>query len=523
MGNRKNYYKIGLVIVLIYFALLCLLYISEVPNPESNIQTFGDVVWYSVVTLTTVGYGDLTPVTTAGHLVGGIFLLLSMGLLVTLFSTAVSFLTGEALPMLFLRFQRTKNWYYFCDFGPESDLMARDVIHNDKDAVIIFGEQKDKEMEVPDYPCYFLNDVPHRVVELKKDMGSQVKVFVMRENDIYRNIKAVDIDRLPVEIYANTTNGQERISEKMHFFHSYDCCARQYWMDHLLRRDEKCIVIIGFGYFGDAILERAIMMNVIAPDQHVEYHIFGDATRFLQVHSKLSNVFSMNEKATDRDMLFFHESTWRNEYELMARADRIIICDDEEVNSWDILWKLKRYYVVNGELHIRSNQKVPDIECFGSAEDIYTCENILKTVQNHAAIVLNNQYKRMNPKNFIEWDDLDDLLKLSKIAVADHLIMKCRILLWDDELSELNKRNCENAYEKYSHLRCNAELRENYRAIEHLRWLRYYSFYNWTYGPVADDRLREHPMMVPYEELTHEQKRSRDYSWELLHTIRDLL
>ena len=51
----------------------------EAKDPNANIKDFGDALWFSIVTLTTVGYGDLHPVTHEGKLYGSIFLFASLG------------------------------------------------------------------------------------------------------------------------------------------------------------------------------------------------------------------------------------------------------------------------------------------------------------------------------------------------------------------------------------------------------------------------------------------------------------
>jgi voltage-gated potassium channel len=53
-------------------------------SPESNIKTAEDALWWAYTTITTVGYGDRYPVTTAGRLVGAVLMTVGVGLFATL-------------------------------------------------------------------------------------------------------------------------------------------------------------------------------------------------------------------------------------------------------------------------------------------------------------------------------------------------------------------------------------------------------------------------------------------------------
>ena len=61
---------------------------AESASTQANIKTGIDALWWNIVTLATVGYGDKYPVTTAGRVIGVIVIVVGVGL----FSALTSFL-----------------------------------------------------------------------------------------------------------------------------------------------------------------------------------------------------------------------------------------------------------------------------------------------------------------------------------------------------------------------------------------------------------------------------------------------
>jgi voltage-gated potassium channel len=64
-------------------------------QPDANIKTAEDALWWSVTTLSTVGYGDKYPITTEGRVVGIILMVAGVSMFGCLSGLAASFFLGQ--------------------------------------------------------------------------------------------------------------------------------------------------------------------------------------------------------------------------------------------------------------------------------------------------------------------------------------------------------------------------------------------------------------------------------------------
>ncbi|MCU1476668.1 MAG: hypothetical protein JWQ64_1361 [Subtercola sp.] len=93
LRGRVGLYVISTLMLAIYVGALGVLD-AEQNTPGANILTLGDALWWAIVTVTTVGYGDYVPITTQGRLVAAGLMLSGVALIGTITGTLASFL-GE--------------------------------------------------------------------------------------------------------------------------------------------------------------------------------------------------------------------------------------------------------------------------------------------------------------------------------------------------------------------------------------------------------------------------------------------
>lgn len=68
---------------------------AERGQPGSSIETIGDAVWWAFVTIATVGYGDMVPVTVAGRAIGIVLMVVGLALVAIITASVASWFVAS--------------------------------------------------------------------------------------------------------------------------------------------------------------------------------------------------------------------------------------------------------------------------------------------------------------------------------------------------------------------------------------------------------------------------------------------
>jgi voltage-gated potassium channel len=100
LRNRSQYATF--ITILLAGMVLCvaslLILQFESVSPDSNIKNGGQAIWWGLVTITTVGYGDFYPVTQLGRITAAFVMIAGIGIIGALASILASLLVSPSAP-----------------------------------------------------------------------------------------------------------------------------------------------------------------------------------------------------------------------------------------------------------------------------------------------------------------------------------------------------------------------------------------------------------------------------------------
>lgn len=176
------------IVTAIYNLLVYGLYYFESNFETSNIKNLADAYWYSLVTLTTVGYGDFYPITFWGRLIGILFVLGSLGML-GFIVTELSLKISEYLKKREMGYFGTdmNNHCIIIGWNTFSKQVAEQIINAGEDLAIVVNQEADLKtikQIYSDKKCFvLLADLNDYTALNKINIKTSRRVYVSFEND----------------------------------------------------------------------------------------------------------------------------------------------------------------------------------------------------------------------------------------------------------------------------------------------------------------------------------------------------
>jgi len=191
--------KFELVTLLVFIAVIMsisaiLIYVMEANNPASQINTLFEAFYWSLVTISTVGYGDFAPATDGGRAVAMLIILGGIGVLA--FSTSI-IVTAFTERLDEIKEGRTlsdishlKHFYLICGYSEVAQQVAH-KLQRSGDDVVIMDADPDRILRAREHTMIAFQADPgaeESYKRLRVDFDKQVTSILSLQDDDVQNV-----------------------------------------------------------------------------------------------------------------------------------------------------------------------------------------------------------------------------------------------------------------------------------------------------------------------------------------------
>ena len=189
--RNKKIELYALFLLLSFFTLIAsmMIYVFEGAGQNQNIQSLFDAIYWAVVTVTTVGYGDITPVTTEGRFISILVIITGLGAITFLTSIIVSAF-GEKLPEIkqtrvLNQVAKTKDLNLVCGYGKIGQIVSNKLRKQGERVLVIENDASKVQKAELDGHRVLHADATKSDTLLKLKFCESVKsVIAVTHNDI---------------------------------------------------------------------------------------------------------------------------------------------------------------------------------------------------------------------------------------------------------------------------------------------------------------------------------------------------
>lgn len=207
-SKKFEFFTLGIFASVVIFVSSVLIYVMEANNPASPVKTMFEAVYWSIVTISTVGYGDVVPITHEGRMVALVVIIAGIAVLAFTTSLVVSAFTEKIDEIKEIKtiedITKLKNVYLICGYED----LAQDVAKKLKkhgSSIIVLDSDLQKISTAKNDGFTALQYDPGETESYKKlhlSMEKQVKaILCLHEDDVANVYTALTVRSLSKEVH----------------------------------------------------------------------------------------------------------------------------------------------------------------------------------------------------------------------------------------------------------------------------------------------------------------------------------
>ena len=144
--KKYEFFTIFFIFIFLLFFASTTIYVFEGNGENDSIKNFIDAIYWSVITISTVGYGDITPVTAEGKAVTG-FLIVTGIVLISFVTSVITTSMSERLEYIkssntLHKISKLKDYVLICGYGRVAKMLALELSIGHENIVIIDTDAK---------------------------------------------------------------------------------------------------------------------------------------------------------------------------------------------------------------------------------------------------------------------------------------------------------------------------------------------------------------------------------------------
>jgi voltage-gated potassium channel len=224
--KNKKFELITLMTLSAFFIFIAgiMLYVFEGNNQNPNIHNLFDAFYWALVTIATVGYGDIAPMTTEGRAVSMIIILMGIGL-ISFFTSIIVSSFNERLSVLredrvVQEIGKKSGLTVICGYGRLGRLVAHGLKKESVEFVVMDLNETQANMAHNDgYNSICTDATKSKIFEQLGIKERISNVLCLTSDDIQNAFIAINIKSLNANVQVTARCSDEEIAQKMKFAH----------------------------------------------------------------------------------------------------------------------------------------------------------------------------------------------------------------------------------------------------------------------------------------------------------------